>query len=106
MDLSVASLFGYRKGSIQISTKGWRKLEQAERVAGIDLKAENAEYSADPKDQAIKDSAHCVREDPAVYHTRPPELTAERNWDRVDAALERIADALEELARKSRNEKP
>lgn len=40
MGLSVASLFGYRNGSIQISTKAWRKLEQAEeRVARNGMRA-------------------------------------------------------------------
>lgn len=30
MDLSVASLFGYRSGSIKLSNKAWGKLEQCE----------------------------------------------------------------------------
>lgn len=35
MDLSVASLFGYRNGSIPISNKAWKKLERAEAEAGL-----------------------------------------------------------------------
>lgn len=34
MDLSVASLFGYRNGSIPVSAKAWSKLEQCEAKAG------------------------------------------------------------------------
>lgn len=35
MELSVASLFGYRSGAIALSVKAWRKLEAAEKAAGI-----------------------------------------------------------------------
>ena len=35
MGLSVASLFGYRSGSLKISPKAWGKLEQAEQAAGL-----------------------------------------------------------------------
>lgn len=35
MELSVASLFGYRSGAIRLSVKAWRKLEAAEKAAGI-----------------------------------------------------------------------
>lgn len=35
--ISVASLFGYRSGNIKISPKAWRKLEQAELAAGIEI---------------------------------------------------------------------
>jgi len=34
MNLSVASLFGYRNGTIPISAKAWGKLEQAEMTLG------------------------------------------------------------------------
>jgi hypothetical protein len=36
MEMSTASLFGYRSGKIPLSNKAWGKLEAAERSAGID----------------------------------------------------------------------
>ena len=37
----MASLFGYRNGSIPISNKAWRKLEQAECKAGIGMEEDS-----------------------------------------------------------------
>jgi hypothetical protein len=56
MGLSVASLFGYRNGSIKISTKGWGKLEQAERLAGIWMASGNAQSSVKPNQSGISES--------------------------------------------------
>ncbi len=52
---SRASLFAYRSGKRPISSKSWRKLEHAERLAGISpagqvAAAENAGSSGNPKD--------------------------------------------------------
>jgi hypothetical protein len=49
MGLSVASLFGYRNGSIPISRKAWAKLEQAER-GDLDKDAASAGAPEDPND--------------------------------------------------------
>jgi hypothetical protein len=35
MEMSTASLFGYRSGKIPLSNKAWGKLESAEKAAGI-----------------------------------------------------------------------
>jgi hypothetical protein len=55
MGISVASLFGYRNGSIPISTKAWRKLEQVER---------------DSEAPALE-SPFALKEDPVEYQARP-----------------------------------
>jgi hypothetical protein len=96
IDLSVASLFGYRNGSIQISTKGWGKLEQAERAAGLLPGPENAKSSGDLKQADVGDSAHSMREDSPPYRKRSE--TAAVTDPALMAVLERIASALERLA--------
>ena len=57
MGLSVASLFGYRNGSIPISTKGWGKLEHLERSAGLGAPAKYAAWSTNPKESGGGGSA-------------------------------------------------
>ena len=75
MGLSIASLFGYRNGTIPISTKAWSKLEQAERLAGI----------------------ASMEEDSDLADSRPPATSSDR-LDRIEAALERLTLTVERIA--------
>lgn len=48
LGVSRSSLFGWRKGRRTVSSKAWRKLELAEREAGIDSLAESEEANDEP----------------------------------------------------------
>jgi hypothetical protein len=107
MGLSVASVFGYRNGTIPISPKGWSKLEQAERLVGRG----NAESSANPKDPAIGESAYTayaereesgtmLRDEPMFYPPKKPPA------DPMLEVLLRIANALEKLVEQGENKTP
>lgn len=53
MDISVASLFGYRNGSIPVSKKAWSKLERSEIAAGLHPPVDDiAESSINPNNTA------------------------------------------------------
>ena len=88
MDISIASLFGYRNGTIQISTKAWGKLEQAERAA---------ELARMSKNMPMPTGENRVCEDTPPYRVRAkPESTIDPE---LLGLLSRIADALESLAK-------
>lgn len=46
--VSKAMLFAYRKGKYPISWKAWRKLEAAEKEAGIGVQEENDKWTPEP----------------------------------------------------------
>lgn len=76
MGLSVASLFGYRNGSIRISAKAWQKLEQAERIGGSEQPAPTA--TASPKSEGL-----------------------EARLDRIEDVLANLAAAIQRLESKA-----
>jgi hypothetical protein len=65
LGLSVASLFGYRSGSIKISPKAWSKLERAERAAGVGTAPEKPSNPADSPSAA---PPRPVPGSPTFYH--------------------------------------
>ena len=75
IDLSDGSFFGYRTGRVALSHKAWRKLEDAERAAGIGVE------SAAPAAEAA-----------------PEPGGSDERLDRIEAALERLTLAVEALA--------
>ena len=78
IDLSDGSFFGYRTGRVALSPKAWRKLEAAEKAAGIGV-----ERDAPPVAEAAKE---------------PDESGVDERLDRIEAALERLTTAVEALA--------
>ena len=97
MGISVASLFGYRNGTIKISRKGWSKLEQAERAAGVAFPHGIGKRSADPKQPDVGESAYVLREDAASYGVKPHPLTLDERVAKLEAAMEAMRRALENL---------
>jgi hypothetical protein len=95
MDLSVASLFGYRAGNIRISNKAWSKLERAERQVE---QSSNAESSTNPKDSSVSEteipSPSVLRDDVKPYGGDPAKMTLEARVAKLEAALEAIRRAL------------
>ena len=81
----------YRSGKYPISDKAWRKLEAAERAAGL-IDEANVPVRTAESEGKVKDS------DPPSYHfVEPDKMVAP---DETTALLRRIADALETIARK------
>ena len=76
LGISRASFWGYRTGNRPISQKAWRKLEDAERAAGIGAE----------------------REPPAVAEEEPAVSEMDQRFARIEAALERLTAAVEALA--------
>ncbi len=70
LGFSRASLFGYRNGSRTITTKAWRKLEAAEREAGI------SSDDASPK-QKGGDLAEAVRRNDPLTDTEQTRMIVE-----------------------------
>lgn len=93
-------LHAYRSGKNRITPKVWLKLERAEREAGIaadELPPESnfENSSAYPKEADVVNPAHFLCEEPAEYRVKSitpadPQLIA---------VLDRIATALEEIAK-------
>jgi len=84
MGLSVASLFGYRSGAIPISNKAWRKLEEAEKAAGIGSATDK------PPEQ---EAAHS----PQVAESETDRIA------RLEAQIERLTLAVEKLTEQTAN---
>jgi hypothetical protein len=106
LGISRASIYAYRSGKRPIKGKSWRLLETAEAAAGIKMekgnflprgtmiKGSDAETSGNPKEHEkgsdrFSDSGKLM-EDAAGYSVPT----------RSDNYLRRIAEALEEIARK------
>jgi hypothetical protein len=106
LGLSVASLFGYRSGSIKISPKAWSKLEQAERgflkkkMAEFEQNAESEGKVKDLETDDTKAYSSTLREDPATYRFTPMggQCQGHEPHDQpMLAVLTRIAESLEKL---------
>jgi hypothetical protein len=98
--LSVASLFGYRNGSIPVSRKAWSKLEHLEKTVADSRKTDkSATYEG-----SLNDFSSYLREkledhvwkDESLYQP-PLKLPQEPLGDSLLPVLERIAKALEML---------
>lgn len=97
--ISERSLYGYRVGKYPVTAKALRKLEIAERTAGILAAiAENAESSANPKDPGIGIPAYAERDDSTTLREEHPLFTAKRGPDDLLSVLRRIANAQESIA--------
>lgn len=101
MGLSVASLFGYRNGTIPVSVKGWSKLEQAEKRFPPPDPKPGFVYSEGKVKEFInwaEENETVLREDATPYRTKADAKNAqEAGGSRMERALERIALALEKL---------
>lgn len=113
------TFFECRSADSKVSAKSWAKLEVAEsKVFAKSAKSADppgfAESSAYPKDYEVGESANMMRDEPASYRTKPrAELTLEQRLAKLEAdaghlpaLMERIANALEEIVRNQRKEKP
>jgi hypothetical protein len=111
MDLSIASLFGYRAGKLKISNKAWSKLERGERPFQKEGNpAQNAGMSGDPKQWPVPkadEDSNVVREDVAEYKVRrrvdppfkecPRIAMMERSIDVMSAQLEMMREQVKQL---------
>lgn len=88
LGLSVASLFGYRSGSIKISAKAWSKLEQAERAVS---QGPAPPPSASPSATSAPPRFDGVETDPAMLAV----------WERIAMALEKLVKLEEKKSSKS-----
>jgi hypothetical protein len=100
LGISRAMLHAYRSGKNRITPKVWLKLERAERDAGISyddsLPKSDFEYkSANPKQVDLVNPPHLLCEDPLEYRVKSTTLADPE----LLAILERIATALEEIAK-------
>jgi len=102
MGLSVASLFGYRNGSIRISTKAWCKLEQAEEALeakGNPPPIPSYQFCSDAifaqSSANLKEPMEMAGNFPAMLREEISEYRAD---EKIHVLLERIATALEKLA--------
>lgn len=67
LGMSRRTLFECRSADSAVSDTSWAKLEAAELRARSEVSTpQNAQSSADPKESAVRESAHAVRGDPAV----------------------------------------
>jgi hypothetical protein len=103
--ISERSLYGYRAGKYPVTAKALRKLAAAEKAAGMHMqRKENTQSSANLKDSDIGDSAHAVRENPAIYRMKTvaagetPAPGAESLDERVER-LERLVAAIQDALR-------
>jgi hypothetical protein len=111
MNLSVASLFGYRAGKLKISNKAWSKLERCEKpFQKVDKSPESAGISGEPNlvsiPKMVTDSS-VLREDVAEYKVRrrvdppfkecPRIVMMERSIDVMSAQLELMREQLKQL---------
>jgi hypothetical protein len=70
--VSNSMFYAYRTGKYPISAKAWKKLEAAERSAGIGaLKSENAKSSGNLKDSGAGVSSHVVNSEPSMVGEDP-----------------------------------
>lgn len=91
MGISVASLFGYRNGSIEISNKAWSKLERFEKS----LLEQNAQKEGNPK--YLQAAGEIImREEPPPYGTPKP-LSLDARVERLERVLEGILEVLKKL---------
>lgn len=74
LNISKAMLFAYRKGSYTISDKAWRKLEQAERAAGLapPIMVQMQSAGTDEQKQEMLESASHAE----LFRSLPPEVRA------------------------------
>lgn len=75
-------MFGYRSGKRAITAKAWRKLEAAERAAGIPPEPQKNDPGKTPAQ---------VREDPASHSSK-----IEQRLDRLESMLEEILQRMDE----------
>jgi hypothetical protein len=100
LDVSRASLFSYRTGNRPISSKAWRKLEQAERSAGI-----TPEAASEPVRKGAKEMEHHRSGASTDDHFAglPPEIRmaaeaiAASVIERLEARITRLETRLETL---------
>jgi hypothetical protein len=83
IDLSDGSFFGYRTGRVTISAKAWRKLEAAERAAGIDHFT----------DDVVSKGGQLTRE----LASKPPAQDMESKVAEMGAKIDRLTDLVEQL---------
>lgn len=110
MGLSVASLFGYRSGSIPISRKAWSKLEQFEEaILKGRASAETATSVINLKDFSTGESEKfdsVIREDATPYRAVVKEIAKHSSGSDQESLLERIAVALEKLVEIEQRKNP
>lgn len=111
MGLSVASLFGYRTGAIKISTKGWGKLEQAERLAGLRTSAKDAGSFAKPNEPGLGGTTQRVlgenirdTNEAAVLRHLVESLTA--RVDKLEGVLAQMAAAVVSVIERTEDRGP
>lgn len=99
LQISERALYGYRAAKFPVTAKALRKLEAAERAAGITPdRVQKAEPSTDPKHPGIGESANVLRDDVPSYRTRagekpPAALSLEERVTRLENLLNAVADA-------------
>ena len=71
MDISERMLFGYRTGKYPISKKAWRKLEQAEREAGL-VPAFKEQFQAASGEEATRLLESATKKE--LFSVMPPEV--------------------------------
>ena len=91
LGISRASLYGYRKGHRAISGKSWRLLEAAEQAAGIE-ESKRVNVSHETLKKGLPEAGNAE----SCGNPKESEMGAEK----IPELLRRIADALEEIARK------
>jgi hypothetical protein len=96
LDLSVASLFGYRSGKIPISNKAWSKLERKEPThEDLPKISQNAKSLTKPNNpKSAPQTFSSVMRDDEMPHQANTKMLQKKGLREI---LERIATALEKL---------
>lgn len=86
--LSDGSFFGYRTGRVTISAKAWRKLEAAEKAAGIEAPQETAHVGGFPEPPHVGGGPET---------SNVGRFTDSERLERIEAELARLTTAVESL---------